>query len=313
MIKLDFDPIIGKPIQGLELLDIAKRFGMDLIGKNEEVHFLNPLSVPKESRTKVLTYVTSSVFLKKFHAGDLDFAIIPRSLAHEVMLADRTYLSTDKNPRDMFTEIHLFLLDTGYYYKVPDYRGESNWISPRASIHPNVQIGNHCRIDDFAVIYPNTIIGDDVIIKAAAIIGGDGFQVEIISGRRRIVPHAGGVVLDDNVEIGSLNTIDKGMRSAFTFIGEDTKINNSVNIGHCVVIGKRCLIGLSAIVTGSAIIGDDVWIGPSACISSEVVVGNRALITIGSVVTKDVAPGQRVTGNFAIDHEKFINFMRKIR
>ena len=66
-------------------------------------------------------------------------------------------------------------------------------------------------------------------------------------------------------------------------------------------------------VAGSTTIGDDVWIGPGASISSEIVIGNGASVTIGSVVVRDVAPGQKVTGNFAVDHKKFIAFMRKIR
>ncbi len=66
-------------------------------------------------------------------------------------------------------------------------------------------------------------------------------------------------------------------------------------------------------VAGSAKIGDDVWIGPSASVSSGVEIGDGASITLGSVVTKNVAPGQRVTGNFAIDHDKFIAFLKTIR
>jgi len=66
-------------------------------------------------------------------------------------------------------------------------------------------------------------------------------------------------------------------------------------------------------IAGSAVLGDDVWVGPSASISSEINVGNGAAISLGAVVTRDVEAGARVSGNFAIDHERFLTFMRSIR
>lgn len=297
MIKLDFAPIIGKPIQGLALSDIAGSFSMELIGEDQEVHFLNPLSVPKETRTNVLSYVTNQRFLKEFLAGDLDFTIIPTSLAHKARLTERTYLITDKNPRDIFTEVHLFLLNNDYYYKVPDFRGESNQISPRASIHPNVHIGNRCRIDDFAVIQSNTIIGDDVTIKAAAVIGGDGFGIENLNGRRIIVPHAGGVVLDDNTAVGSATMIDKSMRSAFTYIAEGTKLDNLIHIAHNVVIGPECTIVAHSEISGSVRIGRGVWYGPGSVCIQNIKIGDYVYVGLGSVITKDVPSYALIYGN----------------
>jgi UDP-3-O-[3-hydroxymyristoyl] glucosamine N-acyltransferase len=72
-------------------------------------------------------------------------------------------------------------------------------------------------------------------------------------------------------------------------------------------------VGAHASITGSVVIGDEVWIGPNATISSAITVGNRASVSLGSVVTQDVPDDQRVSGNFAIRHERFLSFIRQIR
>ena len=125
--------------------------------------------------------------------------------------------------------------------------------------------------------------------------------------------HAGGVRLGDRVELQANTCVDRAIFGGFTEIGEDTKCDNLVHIAHNVKIGRRCLLAAQAMIAGSVTIGDDVWIGPSAAVLSEITIGDGAYVTIGSVVTRNVAPGQHVTGNFAIDHDKFIVFLKTIR
>ena len=78
-------------------------------------------------------------------------------------------------------------------------------------------------------------------------------------------------------------------------------------------IGRACLLGAHAAITGSVVIGDEVWVGPNATISSALTVGSQAAVSLGSVVTRDVPPGERVSGNFAITHNRFLSFIRSIR
>jgi len=225
-------------------------------------------------------------------------------------------IGVSANPRKAFYEIHNYLAkETDFYWK--SFKTE---IASSAKIHStayvaqrNVRIGDGCEIGSNVSILENSILESNVVVRAGTTIGAEGFQFSRIG--EEIVPavHAGGVLLHRGVEVFTNSCICRALFGGFTEIGEDTKINNLVHIGHGATVGKKCFIGVSAVVTGSAVIGDDVWIGPSATVCSEVVVGNQASITVGSVVTKDVAPGQRVTGNFAIDHEKFLSFMRKMR
>lgn len=224
-------------------------------------------------------------------------------------------VGTSSNPRKSFFKVHNYLAKTEFYGK--PFKTQ---ISPGAIIHPtayvaerNVLIGKGCYIGPHVSVLEGSLLKDNVIVRAGSVIGTEGFEFKRIEGEVVAVTHTGGVLLHNNVEIQANCCVSKSVFGGFTEVGEYTKVDNLVHIAHNVVIGKRCLLAACAMVAGSAVIGDDVWIGPSASISSEVTVGNNASITLGSVVTKNVAPSQRVTGNFAIDHDKFIAFLRTIR
>ncbi|MGD0952891.1 MAG: UDP-3-O-(3-hydroxymyristoyl)glucosamine N-acyltransferase [Methanotrichaceae archaeon] len=220
------------------------------------------------------------------------------------------------NPRKSFYEIHNYLAMKTVFYGMPF----ETVISDSARVHPtayvsemSVRIGNRCHIGPNATILENTVLEDDVIIRAGAVIGTEGFRFERIDKEILPVHHVGGVLIHKRAEIQANTCVASAKFGGdSTEIGEDTKIDNLVHIAHNAVIGKRCMIAASAMVAGSAVIGDDVWIGPNACVSNGLTVGDSAFITMGSVVTRNVAPGQKVTGNFAIDHDKFINHIKEI-
>ena len=186
----------------------------------------------------------------------------------------------------------------------------TRYIASTAAISRGANIGENPIIYNHVTIYQNVRIGKRVIIHDGAVIGSDGFGFKR-NGNGELVkfPQIGGVVIGDDVEIGANCTIDRAALGD-TVIGDSTKLDNLVHIAHGVRIGKRCLLAACVMVAGGVKIGDDVWVGPSAAISSELTIGDGAYITLGSVVTKDVAPGQKVTGNFAIPHERFIAHLK---
>jgi len=220
------------------------------------------------------------------------------------------------NPRKAFYELHNYLAEkTDFYWT--DFPSE---ISDEAVIHPkayiadrNVRIGRGSIIEAGVTVLERSLIGEDVVLRAGCVIGSEGFQFERIDSRVLSVAHAGGVKLGNRVEIQANSAISRSAFGGFTELGDDTKLDNLVHVAHNVKIGERCFLAACAMIAGSVTIGDDVWIGPGACISSEITIGDKANITLGSVVTRDVPPGQRVTGNFAIDHAKFIAFIKSIR
>jgi len=147
-----------------------------------------------------------------------------------------------------------------------------------------------------AFIYPNARIGKNVIISPGAVIGKT--SIGFFAGDNDDLvkfPQIGGVVIGDDVEIGSCVVVDRGALSD-TIIGEGTKIDNLVHIAHNVKIGKHCALIAHAFVGGSATIGDYSWIGPHAAIRDWVNVGKRVIVGIGAVVTKDIPDDAIVIG-----------------
>jgi UDP-3-O-[3-hydroxymyristoyl] glucosamine N-acyltransferase len=192
--------------------------------------------------------------------------------------------------------------------------GCQNTISPLAFInYDHVVIGSCCSIGNRAVIEKNSRIGNRVIIGPGTVLASEGFEIRRIGGELFPVVHVGGVTIHDDTIIGSYVCIDKSVYGADTEIMEKTRIDNFVHVAHGVKIGKCCSIGASAMIGGKVIIGDNVTIGHRAIISDQIEICDGAIISQGAVVTKNVPPGQKVTGNFAISHHKFLKFFTEIQ
>lgn len=208
------------------------------------------------------------------------------------------------------------------FFTLLDYLGRTkkyakNTLSPKAKIHPSAVIADQGVIieDDVCieagvVIQSGTIIHKGAIIRAGAVIGCDGFEHKKTSKGLISVTHDGQVIIKQRAEIGPCNSVIKGFSFRDTIIGEETKLDAQIHYAHGVQCGKQCLIAASAMIAGHVTIGDHVWIGPSAVISNRINIASNAFITLGSVVVKHVAQGQKVTGNFAIAHDKFIKDLK---
>ncbi|MGA2120625.1 MAG: UDP-3-O-(3-hydroxymyristoyl)glucosamine N-acyltransferase [Methanoregula sp.] len=224
-------------------------------------------------------------------------------------------ISLSLNPMVSFYAIHNFWVKEGVYGgHFPSKISDKATVHRLAHVDPyNVIIGDGCIVYPHAVIHSGSVLKENVIIGSGAVIGNDGFR--FIKDRDNIIKvlHAGGVVLHNDVEIQANACVCKAVYRNNTEIGEKTKIGVLVDISHNVQIGKRCLIVDHTMIAGGAEIGDDVWIGTGAVISDHVKIGDNAFVSIGAIVTKDVRSGQKVSGNFAIDHAKFLDFIRSIR
>ena len=173
--------------------------------------------------------------------------------------------------------------------------GENTIIQPNTFIGNHVVIGRNCIIHSNVSIYDHTIIGDNVIIHAGTILGADAFYYkkrpdgfdQLISGGR--------VVIENNVGIGALCTIDKGV-TGDTTIGEGTKIDNQVHVGHDTIIGKKCLIASQTGIAGCVIIEDEVTIWGQVGTTSGITIGTKAVILGQTGVTKSVEGGKSYFG-----------------
>lgn len=168
--------------------------------------------------------------------------------------------------------------------------GAGTIIAPNAVIGRLCQIGRDCYIGPGASIQ-STLAGNRVIIHAGAKIGQDGFGFTAGAAGPERIPQIGRVVIQDNVEIGANSTVDRGAM-ADTVIGENTKIDNLVQIGHNVRIGRNCLIAGLAGISGSVNVGDNVVIGGGVGIADHLTIGAGAQLAARSGFMNNVPPGE---------------------
>lgn len=173
--------------------------------------------------------------------------------------------------------------------------GENTIIQPNVFIGNNVVIGDNCIIHANVSIYDNCFLGNNVILHAGCVLGSDAFYYKnrpegfdkLISGGR--------VVLEDNVELGALCTIDKGV-TGDTTIKKGTKLDNQVHVGHDTVIGEKCLIASQTGIAGCVVIEDEVTLWGQVGTNSGITIGKGAVIMGQTGVTKSVSGGKSYFG-----------------
>lgn len=173
--------------------------------------------------------------------------------------------------------------------------GEGTVIQPNSFIGNHVTIGKNCLIHSNVSIYDHTVIGDNVIIHAGTILGADAFYYKKRTDGFDQLISGGRVVIESNVGIGALCTIDKGV-TGDTTIGEGTKIDNQVHVGHDSVIGKKCLIASQTGIAGCVVIEDEVTIWGQVGTTSGITIGAKAVIMGQTGVTKSVEGGKSYFG-----------------
>ena len=176
-------------------------------------------------------------------------------------------------------------------------------VEPSAVLLGEVRVGAGSSIGPRVVIDGPVLIGAGVRIEAGAILGCDGLYAKNVAGKRRHMPHFGGVEVGDGAFIHAGAVIVRSaIRGESTRIGRDAHIGVMCNIGHDVEVGDGATISSNVVVAGRARIGARAWIGASATISNAVCIGDGAEVRLGSVVIQDVADGGDVSGNFARGH-----------
>ena len=173
--------------------------------------------------------------------------------------------------------------------------GVGTVIQPNCFIGHNVTIGSNCIIHSNVSIYDNCVIGNNVIIQAGTILGADAFYYKKRAEGFDQLLSGGRVVIENNVGIGALCTIDKGV-TGDTTIGEGTKIDNQVHVGHDTVIGKKCLIAAQTGIAGCVIIEDEVTLWGQVGTTSGITIGAKAVILGQTGVTKSVEGGKSYFG-----------------
>lgn len=173
--------------------------------------------------------------------------------------------------------------------------GEGTLIMPGAFVGHHTVIGKNCVIHPNVTIYDHCVIGDNVVIHSGSVIGADGYYFQRRNEGYKKFESFGRVVIGDDVEIGALCSIDKGVTSD-TYINNGTKLDNHCQVGHDSYIGRNCLIGSHAAIAGVTRIEDDVILWGRVCVNKDLVIGEGAVVLATSAVDKSIEPGKAVFG-----------------
>ncbi len=177
------------------------------------------------------------------------------------------------------------------------------WIGSGCSVGDGVKMGKQARLFPGVTVYAGSEIGDRSVIHSGARIGSDGFGYVFSSGAHQKIPHVGRCIIENDVEIGANTTIDRGSIDD-TVIGAGSKIDNLVQIGHNVKVGKLCMIMAQVGIAGSTTIGDGCVLAGQAGLGGHIMIGAGARIAGQSGVFGNVPPGESWSGYPARPHRE---------
>lgn len=304
-------------LKSLLVSEIAQALSCTFEGENRKVKGVSPLKNATEEHISFLSNNKYRKFLSETNAGAClvkasDAELLPQKVTR--VICDDPYLS------------YAYVLDI--FFPDDEIKGE---IASTASIAPSAKIGKNCiiqhnaLIDEEAILGDNTFlgpstylgknviigkncyiahnvtlanceIGSNCVIHSGVRIGQDGFGFTLDESKKiKKIKQVGKVIIGNDVEIGSNTCIDRGALEN-TFIGDNTKIDNLVQIGHNVVVGKNCFICGQAGIAGSTVVGDYVMIGGQAGISGHLEIGRGVQIAGQSGVASDLKDGEKVGG-----------------
>lgn len=266
--------------------------------------------------------------IHKVEPGDLVFVDHPKyykralNSAADVILIDQDVefpkgkaIIISKAPFDDFNKLNRHFSpfqplnsDRGENFKC----GERTLIYPKVVIGNNVKIGDNCIIHAGVVISDHCIIGNDVIIGPNSVIGHDAFYYKKKNSSYHRMHSCGRTIIEDKVEIGALTTIDKGV-TGDTVVGEGTKIDNQVHVGHDTVIGKNCLFAANVGVAGCVVIEDNVTLWGQVGVTSDITIESGVVVQAQSGVSRSLKAGAVYFGSPAGEARAKLKEMAAIR
>jgi len=222
--------------------------------------------------------------------GDIVFVDHPKyydkalqSAASVVLINNVTEIPIGKaiivceDPFNAFNTITLKFKEPTSWKKSFAQIGEGTMLAPGVHLGENVVIGKNCKLHAGVVIYDDTVLGDNVIVHANCVIGADAFYYKTRVEFFDKMHTCGGVLIEDNVELGALCSIDRGV-TGVTRIGAGSKLDAQVHVGHDTQIGKKCLMAAQVGIAGCCIIEDEVTLWGQVGLASEVIIRSGAVV-----------------------------------
>ncbi len=195
--------------------------------------------------------------------------------------------------------------------------GAGTTIGKRCILHAHVVIGARVTIGDDTEIFPNvsildeTRIGNRVVIQSGTVIGSDGFGYVREGDVYHKIPHIGYVQIDDDVEIGACNTIDRATFGR-TWIQKGVRTDNLVHVAHNVIVGENTLLVAQVGISGSTTIGRNAILAGQAGVSGHLTIGDRAIVGPQAGIAQSVEPGAIVSGSPEMPHSQWLRVQRTL-
>lgn len=294
------------------------RFSEEMSACKETVRLIRDCSFRKtaladkdhEQDRTCITYLTDSPYIKNLLSGGFAGVICTPDLLEEVEDSFDGGILVSEHPRTAFFEIH----DAIYSKReLPDtVIDKTAVIAEDAKISPKgVTIGAGSVIGSGAVIEENVTIGKDCTIMQNCIIGAPPFYYYGEGDDARRVYAGCGVVIRDRVCLHAGAVVQAGVFRS-SFLDNNVKISNGVHVSHDVRIGKNCLLPAGVTMAGLSTLEDNCSLGVGVTVAPAVTVGHDAKLSAGAVVTRQIPPGERYSGNFAIKHAAYVAHIKKI-
>ena len=278
--------------------------------KKNDLSFFDSIKYKSSAQRTKATYCITTKKLSHFLPNNTHKIIVQNVLYEVAKILKKIYPNADIDYPDLTAK--LVVKSKFKYVKFGNNVlvgknakiGKNSFIGANSIIEHDVVIGNNCVIGS-NVIIKNSIIGSNVVIQDSCNIGLKGFGFIPINNKNFKFPHIGQVIIEDEVEIASGCTIDRGSVDN-TVIGKNTYLDNQVHLAHNVKIGSNCMIAGQVGFAGSTTIGNNVSIGGQAGISGHLNIGNNVKIGGGSKVVKDIEDNEVVMGYPAVPLKDFI-------
>ncbi|MEG3640213.1 UDP-3-O-(3-hydroxymyristoyl)glucosamine N-acyltransferase [Magnetococcus sp. PR-3] len=292
----------------MKLSQLASQLQLTLHGEDVEITTVSPV---ESASSGALSFVLEPGYLEKM--GSASALIISQKVA-ETGQVKRPHLVSSAPALDA-GRAGLLLGMSGFganHHGIHPSAVVSSkaTVGQRVSIGPHVVVEDDVILDDDVVLHPGVVIhqrcevGAGTIIHSGTVVGSDGFGYEFVQGQHQRIPHFGNVVIEEGVEIGANTTIDRA-RFGETRIGAGTRIDNQVQIGHNVQIGKSCIIVSQVGIAGSCIIGDYAILAGQAGLAPHVEVGSGARIGASTGLASGKVPeGETWTGWWGQPHRE---------
>lgn len=297
----------------MKLSDIVK-ICSDLLEIVSDCDFDSLYLVGKEfeENRKYISFVGSSKYIEDFYKYNISGVICTEEVAEIIKNDYQGGIAVTHNPKKAFFEIHNQLGNQRLKCEETYIDATANICKGAIIAENNVYIAENVDIYSNVIIKEGTYIGKNSIIREGSVLGGPAFYYFGEGNERKLVNSTGTVRIGNNVELHANVIVEKGVMYGETLIGDNSKIDNNVVIGHDSKVGKNCTIAGNSILAGGVVLEEDTFLGVSATIAPNVTVGRGGKISSGAVVTKNVAKGKHVSGNFAIEHDRYIDHIKDI-